>query len=112
MAKKKAPKKTAATPATGPVPVASLTAAQVNTLAGRLYGTHGNVYRMLESAEFNAQPDEAIFDRLDKEQNLLRCINCDLWVDRKQGEIDTGSEMCNECLDGVHEDDLDDGDDD
>lgn len=105
MAKKKTPKATAAT---GLVPVASLTAEQVNQLAGRLYGTTGNVYRILELSAFNAQPDEAIFDRLDKEQNLLRCINCDLWVDRKKGEIDKGSEMCNECLDGVHEDDLDD----
>jgi hypothetical protein len=72
-----------------------ITKANIEALAKALRGTAGNVYltadRMFGK---NIRGDgDAIFDRLERERDLFRCVECNVWksLDVRDGE------RCCEC---------------
>lgn len=79
--------------------VADLSTEEIDRLGGILHGGSGNVYRVVESTFGIEDPGEEIFDRLEKEAGVFKCVMCDEW--KTLSERDRGSDdTCTECLNG------------
>lgn len=76
----------------------SLSAMQLSHLAGLLRGTTRNVYHEC-SVVFGIDVGDEIFDRLQNEHQLVRCVDCSTWThDDEASDKKLDGFMCDECL--------------
>lgn len=73
--------------------------AKLKRLAGILIGTSGNVFREHERL-FGSECDDLIFDRLQKEEKIERCEECDVWKDSSDMSRDVCG-YCQSCADEI-----------
>ena len=73
---------------------AKLSKKQIELLSQRLDSTSNNVYRVGEQL-FGFKPTDAIFNRLQNEQNLFRCEECSIWCDESLRDPDYINTCCN-----------------
>lgn len=74
-------------------PVVPLTEDEINFLVGKLAGTKLNVHRVCETLFGRSFGDE-IFDRLETEGSLRKCVECGTW---KECDAFADDDLCDEC---------------
>lgn len=79
-----------------------LTKTQIKQLGERLVDTTGHVFHVAQ-ALFGISLDQSIFERLEKEFGIFRCVECSVWkdADNRQGDY------CDECMANIEEEEDD-----
>jgi hypothetical protein len=92
--------------------VAQLTAGEIKAIADGLRGGMGNVYGVIAHEPYciPKTTDDAIFERLEKEVGLCRCMECSMWRDKDDMDPHTEG-ICSECVDEMDGNSLGMGDD-